>query len=80
MSLSQGFAREIKSEVTMGKNQNNPGIQLEATEENSHEKAQKFEKKDTQVHKDGIAARERKERKKLRIDPEFLVRFPNSSI
>jgi hypothetical protein len=36
--LSQGFAREIKSEVTMGKNQNNPGIQLEATEENSDEK------------------------------------------
>jgi len=48
----------------MGKNQNNPGIQLEATEENSHEKAQEFEKKDTQVHKDGIAAREREERKK----------------
>jgi len=48
----------------MGKNQNNQGIQLEATEENSHEKAQKFEKKDTRVHQDGIAAREREERKK----------------
>ena len=46
MSLSQGFAREIKSEVTMGKNQPNPGIRLEATEENSREKAQKAQKKD----------------------------------
>jgi hypothetical protein len=36
------LAREIKSEVTMGKNQGNPGFQLEATEENSQTTPRRF--------------------------------------
>jgi hypothetical protein len=49
MSLSQGFARAIKSEVTMGKIQTKPGIMRQATEENSSKKTQKTQKKEPRM-------------------------------